>query len=308
MSETGADNPARIADYSRGIALTILAVLVFGLQDALSKIIVQDWSPFQVTMMRYWAFGLFALWLVSRQAPLRQAFKSGAPRLQLLRAGLLVADIWCFAFAVKVVPLAELQSISSIYPLLVTMMAALFLGEKVGIFRVAAVAVGFCGALVIIRPGGLPLDWGVLFAVLSAVAYAGYIVCTRAVAQVDSTATNMVYAGVSGLVLTSAVGMFFWEPMDMRGLMLIGMVMVTTIAAHALMMMALKAAPASVVQPFNYLALPWAFVLSFVMFNHLIDPVSMVGAMVVAGAGLVVWARERRRKIKAVNNPTRPAP
>lgn len=295
-------------DYSRGIALTIAAVMVFGVQDALSKILVQDWSPFQVSMMRYWAFGLFSLILVSRQAPLRQAFKSARPKLQIFRGVLLVADVWFFAHAVGHVPLAELQAIGSIYPLLVTLLAVVFLGETVGLFRIGAVALGFAGVLVIIRPGGLPFDMGVVFALLAVGTYSGYIICTRAVARTDSTATSMVYVGVIGLVLTTAVGVFFWEPMDLRGLLLMAAIMATTILAHALMMMALKAAPASVVQPFNYLALPWAITLSFVVFGHLIDFVSLLGALLVAGAGLVVWARERRRKIKAGTVPTRPAP
>lgn len=286
------------AGVSRGIALAVFAMLVFGVQDAVAKLLVQDWSPFQISMMRFWAFAAVALFMVSRKAPLRLAFQSGAPRLQILRAALLIADIWMFAFAVKTVPLGELASISLIYPLMVTLLAVVFLGEKVGVFRVAAVVAGFCGALIIVRPGGLPMDLGVLFAVLSAAFYAGYIICTRIVAQVDSTATSMVYVGVVGLVMTSAVGVFFWEPMDWRGLGLMAVIMVTTIAAHTLMMEALKHAPASVLQPFSYLGLPWAILLSFVVFGHLIDPLSLLGSAVVAGAGLVVWARERKRKVK----------
>ncbi len=295
---TAETSPDSAAGNSRGILLAVIAMLVFGLQDAVAKMLVQDYSPFQISMMRFWAFAAVALFMVSRKAPLSQAFKSASPRLQIFRAALLIADIWMFAFAVKTVPLGELAAISLIYPLLVTLLAVIFLGERVGVFRVAAVVSGFCGALLIVRPGGIPLDWGVLFAVLSAAFYAGYIVCTRMVAQQDSTATSMVYVGVVGLVMTSAVGVFFFEPMDMNGLLLLAVIMATTIAAHTLMMEALRHAPASVLQPFSYLGLPWAIVLSFVLFGHLIDPISLLGAVIVAGAGLVVWARERQRKVK----------
>ena len=166
---------------------------------------------------------------------------------------LLVADIWLFATALRTVPLAELQAITLVYPLLVTLVAIPILGEKVGVFRLTAVTVGFLGALVIVRPGGLPLDWGVGCAVLSAGLYAIYIALTRKVSSADSTATSMVYVGVVGLVLTSGVGIFFWQPMDLPSL-----------GDHAdgddhldelrtaLMMVALSRAPASVIQPFNY--------------------------------------------------------
>jgi drug/metabolite transporter (DMT)-like permease len=277
-----------------GIGLTVVAILIFGLQDALSKILVQTYSPFQLAMMRFWAFAAFSLILVARQAPLRQAFASRWPVLQVLRAVLLIADIWLFAAALKTVPLAELQAITLVYPLIVTLVAIPILNEKVGVFRFTAVAVGFAGALVIVRPGGLPLDWGVLFAVLSASFYAIYIALTRKVSSADSTATSMVYVGVIGLVLTSGVGIFFWQPMDLASLGLMALVMVTSTAAHGIMMVALSRAPASVIQPFNYTALPWGIALSYLFFGHLIDTVSLMGAAVIVGAGLVVMARERR--------------
>jgi drug/metabolite transporter (DMT)-like permease len=288
-----------------GIGLTICAILIFGLQDALSKHLVQSYSPFQLAMMRYWAFAAFSLVLVMRQGPISQAFKSKSPGLQVLRAILLVFDIWFFALALKDVPLAELQAITLVYPLLVTLAAIPILGEKVGVFRLTAVAIGFLGALVIVRPGGLPLNWGVLFAVLSASFYAIYVVLTRKVSSQDSTATSMVYVGAIGLVMTTGAGIFFWKPMDLMSLATVGFVMVTSTTAHGLMMVALSRAPASTIQPFNYTSLPWGILLSFVVFQHLIDTVSFLGAVVIVGAGLVVMERERRlAKIGRASAPT----
>jgi drug/metabolite transporter (DMT)-like permease len=286
-------SPRRADNVALGIGLTLLAIVIFGVQDAISKLLVQDYSPFQIAMMRFWAFAAFSLFLVSRQGPLTQAFKSKHPWLQSLRALLLVVDIWFFAAALMTVPLAELQAIILVYPLLTTLVAIPILGEKVGIFRLAAVFVGFCGALVIVRPGGLPFDIGVVFALLSAAFYAVYMALTRKVSRQDSTATSMVYVGVGGLVLTSAVGIFFWKPLDLNSLLLILTVTVTSVAAHGLMMVALSRAPASTLQPFNYMSLPWGIVLSYTVFAHLIDPISLIGGAIIVGAGLVVMARER---------------
>ena len=282
------------------IVLTLLTIAVFGVQDAVSKILVQTYSPFQITMMRYWGFALFALVLVMRQAPLRQAFRSRAVGWQLLRGALLMADIWFFALALQTVPLAELQAITVVYPLLVTLFAIPLLGEKVGVFRFVAVGVGFLGALVIIRPGGLPLDWGVLFTLCSAVLYALYIVITRKVSVSDTPATSMLYASVTGLVLSGAVGIFFWQPMGWSDFMLVVLVMITTCAGHGVMTYALTMAPASVVQPFNYFSVPCAIVLSAVVFGHWIDPISLIGAAIIVGAGLVVMARERVKRVPTV--------
>jgi len=282
-------------NLGRGMLLSTISIITFGAQDAVSKTLVQDYSSFQIVMIRYWAFGAFSLFLALRQAPLRQALKSHAPVLQTWRGLLLMLDIWLFAAAIKTVPLAELQAITLIYPLLVTLLAIPFLGEKVGMFRLGAVVVGFLGALVIVRPGGLPLDSGVFYALGSATAYAVYITLTRKVSQQDSTATSMVYVGLVGLVLSTGVGIFYWQPMDLRAVALVSVLMVTMCIGHGLMIKALSLAPASLLQPFNYLALPWGIVLSFLVFHHLIDPISLVGAAVIAGAGLVVMARERRK-------------
>jgi len=163
----------------------------------------------------------------------------------------------------------------------------------VGVFRFTAVAIGFLGALVIVRPGGLPLDIGVLYAMVSAASYAVYIALTRKVSSLDSTATSMVYVGVIGLVLTTIVGMFFWQPMPPGDLVIMVLVMITSTTAHGLMMVALSRAPASVLQPFNYMALPWGIFLSYQVFGHLIDTVSLLGGAVIVGAGLAVMWRER---------------
>jgi drug/metabolite transporter (DMT)-like permease len=98
--------------------------------------------------------------------------------------------------------------------------------------------------------------------------------------------------------------LFFWQPMDARALMMVVVVMATTCTGHGLMMKALSMAPASAIQPFSYFSLPWAIVLSFTVFGHLIDPLSLVGAAIVCGAGLVVMARERHKGVAVAPSDT----
>lgn len=285
-------------NVGRGVLLALSAILVFSTQDAVSKFLVQsDVSPFQMTMMRFWAFAAFALLLAWRRRGLRDGFRTRHPVLQIARGGLLVADIWLYVLALGTVPLAAAQSITLIYPLLVTLFAIPLLGEKVGVFRIVAVIAGFAGALLIVRPGGVPLDWGVVFAVGSGTAYALYIVLTRKVSAADSTTTSMVYTGVVGLVLSSAVGVFHWQMLDVTSFLLIGYIMLTGVVAHGMMILALSLAPASVLQPFNYTSLPWSILLSIVVFHEMIDAISLLGAGIIVGAGLVVMARERLKKV-----------
>lgn len=286
-------------NIGRGIALTIVAVVIFGIQDAVAKILVQDYAVAQVVMIRYWAFGLFALWLAVRENGLRNALRANHPWQQGLRALLLLADIVLFATAVRTVPLGELSAILLLFPVLVTVFSIPLLGEKVGLVRWLSIGAGFAGVLIILRPGFTILDAGAIPALMASVVFALYTVMTRRVARTESTATMMLYVGGIGLIISSAVGIFFWQPLTLEAWGLVAILWLTTTSGHFLVMKSLSFAPASVVQPFNYLGLPWAITLSFVMFGHLIDFVSLIGALVIVGAGLTVWARERRKKLGA---------
>jgi len=290
---------ARQDNVGRGIFFALVAILIFSSQDAMSKFLVQSVSPFQMTMMRFWAFGAFSLFLALRKGSLTAALRTRQPVWQVLRGLLLITDIWMYVLSLRTVPLAAVQSITLVYPLLVTLFAIPLLGEKVGVFRLIAVTVGFLGALIIVRPGGVPLDGGVFYAIGSGACYALYIVLTRKVSATDSATTSVVYVGAVGLLVSSAVGVFFWQPLDLTTTLLIGYIMVTGVVAHGMMILALTLAPASTLQPFNYTSLPWSIALAYLIFHEVIDPISLLGAGVIVAAGLVVMARERVKKIPA---------
>lgn len=290
----------------KGILLSLFAIFVFATQDTATKLLVADHSPFQITMMRFWAFAAMALVIVVRSGGARAAFASKYPGLQILRPILLVLDIWCFAFATGFLPLAELQAITLVYPLVVTLAAIPILGERVGIFRFSAVFVGFCGALLIVRPGGLPLGVGVACAMASAVSFAIYIVITRKVSATDSSATSMAYVGAIGFLMTTAVGIFFWQTPDTTSLMLLLYIMATSCVAHGLLVVALGMAPASLLQPFNYTALPWGILFGYIVFGQMIDPIGLMGAVVIVGAGITVMLRERVKRVPVAPDPTLP--
>ncbi|HEV7254898.1 MAG TPA: DMT family transporter [Mesorhizobium sp.] len=283
-------------EVGRGIAFTLLAIFLFATQDAVSKFLMQDHSPFQVAMMRFWAFCAMSVVIARHRGSMRAALRSRAPKLQILRPVLLVVDIWLFMFALQTVPLAELQAITLVYPLIVTLVAIPFLGERVGVFRLSAVLAGFAGALVIVRPGGLPLDFGAFCALASAACYAVYLALTRKVSGVDSTETSLLYVGIVGLALTTAVGVFFWQTPDAASLGLLLYIMFTGCAGHGLIIAALATAPASVLQPFNYTALPWGILFGYLFFGQMIDSISLGGAALIVAAGMVVMARERLKK------------
>ncbi len=280
------------------IGFTIASVLLFGMQDVTAKILVQTYPVAQVVMMRFWAFGLFALFLAFRHygvsfSGIIHATQSKARGLQLLRGGILLADILLFATGLRTLPLGEAAALTLTFPLFVTVFAIPLLGGKVGPFRWVSIVIGFVGVLIVLRPGFAVLDVGAIYILAATMLFALYIVLTRIVAQKDSTATNMLYVGIIGMVGSSAVGLFVWQNPDLQAWGIALLLMASTTGANYFVMRAMAHAPASVVQPFNYLLLPWAITLSFITFGQMIDTISLIGAIIIVSSGLMVWLRER---------------
>lgn len=279
-----------------GITLIISAMFVFATQDAITKTLAQDYAVAQILFVRFGFYVLFALAYSVRKKPLRDCIKSNAPVLQILRSLLILAEIGLFIFTIRYLSLAELHSLLATFPLMVTMIAAMFLGEKVGIRRWSAVLVGFIGVLVILRPGTEALKPIAMLGLLTSLMFAGYNVMTRLVARYDDGETSMVYMAVVGFVVTAVIGPFYWTTPDLIGWVMLVSLSFTASAGHLLLIKALEAAPASTLQPFNYTMLVFAVFYGWLIFDNLPDLWTLVGAGIVVSSGLYVIYREQIRK------------
>ncbi len=295
-------------NISKGIALTLISIMIFAVQDVAVKMLVKDYPPTQVVMIRFWGVAVFTLVWVMREGPIRNAFHTKKPFLQISRGVLLVLDIWCFSAALQFMPLSDLQAIFMLFPIVTTLFAVPLLGEKVGIFRWSAIGVGFLGAMIIIRPGFQEVNIGVWFQLGAVTTFALYTVLTRLVSRHDSTTTSVVYMAAVGVVLSTAVGIFNMVPMTLNGWLLMGLVIVTANVAHTLFTMAYREAPASALQPFNFLILPAAIIMTVIFFGHWIDMISLFGATLTVGAGLFVWWRERQKEREAKRSALKQVP
>lgn len=280
---------------SLGISLIISAMFVFATQDAITKTLATTYSVPQILMVRFTFYLLFALAYSTRKKPLRHCLKSNAPFMQICRSLLIVFEIGCFIMAIRYLTLAELHSLMATFPLMVTAIAAVFLREAVGIRRWTAVCIGFAGVLVILRPGTEALKPAALLGLLTAFLFASYNVMTRLVAKYDDSETSTVYMAAIGFVIMVAIGPFYWIAPDGTGWLLLMALSVTSTAGHLLLIKALEAAPAAVLQPFNYTMLVFAVFYGWLLFDNLPDFWTLVGAAIVVSSGLYVIYRERLR-------------
>ena len=291
--------PVRAApDNRRGIALMVMAMLVFAAQDGVSKHLATHYSPIFVTMVRYWFFALFVVALSARKAGgLRAAATTGLPVLQVFRGLLLALEIVVMISAFAMIGLVESHAIFAGYTLIVTALSGPVLGERVGWRRWAAIAVGMVGVLIILRPGAAMFQPGALVALLATAMFAGYHLATRYANRVDGSTTSFFYTGVAGAAAMTALGPFFWTPMQGAadwGWM--GALCVTGMLGHYLLIRALDAAEASAVQPFAYLQLVFASAIGVSVYDEALPLEVVLGAALVVGAGLFTFWRERRRR------------
>jgi drug/metabolite transporter (DMT)-like permease len=248
----------------------------------------------QILAIRFWIFlGFAAAMAGPRNVP--TLLRSTLPWHQLARSLIIVVEVGVFVVSFRYLPLADVHAITGIAPLLVTALAVPMLGERVGIRRWTAVAVGFLGLLVILRPGFGAADPYLLIPLAGAFLWALYQILTRMVSH-DPPATSMLYMAGVGAVVMSLIAPFVWTPptlVDWGWLAALGMI---GSFGHYLFIRAFQAAPASVLQPFHYTALIWATLWGWTWFGDLPDAWTVLGGAVIAASG--IYAILRGEKVR----------
>jgi S-adenosylmethionine uptake transporter len=221
--------------------------------------------------------------------------------LHALRGALIALATLLFFSALKYLPLADAISIFFVEPLILTLLSAVFLGESVGWRRLTAVAVGFAGSLVIIRPSFHALGLPALLPLGTALSFAVYLILTRKLALHEQPERMQFYAGVfGGIVMTAALAAgeatdlavlsFVW-PDRWQWFLLAGLGVIAT-TGHLLVVHAFRRAPAGLLAPFQYVEIIGATILGLVFFGDFPDTVTWIGVVIIVGSGMYVFHRE----------------
>lgn len=280
-----------------GIAIMLAGIAAFAVMDATIKWLTADYPVPQVVALRSW-FGLpILIWLSMREGGLA-GLRTRRPLVHLGRYLLVLLLSLGFFWALSMMKLVDAIAIAFAAPIIITALSAPLLREAVGLRRWLAVGVGFCGVLIMLRPGMGVFQWAALAALGSAAVYALLMVSTRAFKSTESTASLMLYPQI-GISLTGmAMVYFFWvtpTPLDLALFAFAGFfgsigVMCLT---HAFRM-----APAAVIAPFEYTALLWAVLLGYFVWGELPDGITLLGASIVMASGLYILYRETRKSGK----------
>lgn len=294
-AERAAAGPAPLVRSDlRGIALAVFAMACFGAMDGISKHLVTHHPAPLVLWLRHLA-ALPLVLLVLGPSGVRRHLRSTRPWLQVGRTTLLVVEMGIVLLCFRALPLADVHAVLAATPLIVTALSVPLLGERVGWRRWTAVAVGFSGVLVIIRPGFALVDPALLLAALASAMYALYNILTRLAGMHDAPQTSFLWQTVVAAVLLSLVGPFFWQPLSPAEWVLLAALATLGATGHYCLVRALAHAPAVVIQPFSYTMLVWAVLIGYLVFGDLPDRWTVAGALVVVAAGCYAAWREQVR-------------
>ena len=279
-----------------GIWLMVATTFIFAVQDGISRYLASEYNVFLIVMVRYWFFAAFVTAIASRKSGgLRATARTEQPMLQIFRGLLLAAEICVMIYAFTLLGLIESHAIFTSYPLLIAALSGPILGEAVGWRRWGAIFIGFVGVLIILKPGFGVFAPGAIVPLVAALMFALYGLLTRYAARKDSAATSFFWTGISGAVVTTLIGLAYWEPMSAYDWMWMSMLCVTGATGHFLLIKTYEVAEASAVQPFAYLQLVFAALIGVTMFSETVEVNVAIGATVVVCAGLFTLWRERQK-------------
>jgi drug/metabolite transporter (DMT)-like permease len=261
--------------------------------DAIMKHLLESLSIVEVTWGRFFFATIAAILLCGRRLP--RLVHSRVPKVQGLRSVLLMTTTGLFNWALRTTPLATATTIMFMTPLLVTMLSIPLLGERVGPRRWSSLAVGFAGAMVIIRPWSQDLAGpasGGLFLLAAALFNANYQIATRHV-RADDPMISLLFTATAGAIVTSFIVPWFWTtPGFGQWLLLMGSGVAGGLG-HYCLIKAMTAAPASVVAPFSYSSLVWASLFGLAIWGDWPDLWTWAGAGLIIASGLYIFQRER---------------
>ncbi len=281
----------------RGILHMCAAVALFTLSSTLAKMLGAGFPIAEIVFFRC-LIAFVPIYFAIRWAGGWTVLRTDRPGAHLFRVVIGGAALFLGFYTLLMMPLADYFAFTYAAPLFATMLSVPILGEKVGIRRWSAVAVGFAGVLIMLRPGGQSFDTVTLLAVLTAFIYAVAIIAVRNLGRTESSATTVFYYTLAGAIFSAAILPFEWRTPTMREWLLLIGIGLTSGIGQLWMTTAYRLAPPAIVAPFDYTSIIWALILGFVLFDTFPEPLVLVGAAIVIGSGLYIIYRETVRGIR----------
>lgn len=279
--------------HLRGIGWLCVTALMWALTDAVAKHLGQSYPTLQIVWGRFFFNALIVAVIFAPR--LGHVLRTQRPWLQCARAVLLVTTVGLVFLSIQSLSLVTASAIFFMGPILLTVLAIVLLGERVGPRTWIGVLLGFAGAMIVIRPGTGMMQAAAVLPLGAALSSALYQIATRQVSFSDSAVTTLLYGSIGAAAVASILVPWHWQRLDLAGWLYLVALGITGGIAQLALIKALTLAPASTIAPYHYTNLIWAALLGYLVFNDVPDAWTVSGALVIAVSGVYVLQRGTSR-------------
>jgi drug/metabolite transporter (DMT)-like permease len=282
---------------ARGILLMLIATLLFTAMGASARYVSSTIHPFEVVFFRV-AFGFVLLLPLVASHGLKH-FRTRHFGLHLARAAGHVSEMLIYFTGLVMIQYAQVQALTFTTPLFATLLAVLILRERINRWRLAALGIGFTGAMLVIRPGAVPLETGSMLILISALGWAGVIMIVKRLTRTDSSITITVWMVVLMTPMALVPALFVWRWPSLTEFGWLAFAGITGTIGQLVVTQAFRVADTTVVMPFDFTKLIWAALLGFVIFDEIPTVWTLMGGAVIFFGGFYVALRERHAEQSA---------
>jgi len=274
--------------YTYGIILILLTYLSFGILDTIQKTAVQYHSVFVLLFVKY-TFCLIFSFFIAKKNNVKKYYLSNNYKIQITRCVLSVCEACFFVLSFRYLALADAHTIGSLSPVLVVFFSYLILREKINLATWVAIGISFFGVILIMRPGLTIFNPYLVIPLLAAFFYSLFQIATRLNAQYDDNETMLFYNGLIGVIITSILSIFFWQPLHSFSFIFFIFLGFFFCMGLFLQIKALSITPASVLAPYNYTIIVWAIFFGLIVYKEIPDIFTIIGAIIIVASGVFIF-------------------
>ena len=277
------------------ISLMIISGLFFVLMHSAVKYLSKEVHIFEIAFFRC-AVVIFVLAPIIFQQG-KKIFKTKQPKVQFLRITTNSVAMLCFFYGISTTPLAQLTTLGFTVPIFATILAVIFMKEKIRLRRTTALIVGFIGTIIVMRPD-ISIELGALLIIFSSFLWSICLIFIKKLTQTDSAVTISLYFGIGMIPATFALALPVLEMIDLRQFIILIFIAVTGTLAQTIMNSALEKGELALLLPFDFLRLIWSVLIGYALFSE--EPTITLwlgGFLIIGSTSYIAWREATLKKV-----------
>ena len=275
------------------ISLMVISGLFFVFMHSAVKYLSKEVHIFEIAFFRC-ALVIFVLAPIILQQG-KSVFVTGQPKIQFLRITTNSVAMLCFFYGISSTPLAQLTTLGFTVPIFTTILAVVFMNEKIRLRRTSALIIGFIGTLIVMRPD-ISIELGAVLIIFSSFLWSVCLIYIKKLTETDSAITISLYFGIGMIPATFVMAFPVFEMIDLRQFIILIFIAITGTLAQTIMNFAFEKGELALLLPFDFLRLIWSVLIGYALFAEEPEITLWIGGFLIIGSTSYIAWRESKLK------------